>query len=346
MLLESYSEPDSGLLRFETLAMGTQNVLLLAGGDPGSLRGAAQEAFEELDRLEQRLSKFIPSSDVALLNSLGASRPVRVGEDLRRLLLLSRQAWELTGGAFDPTIGELMRAWGLVDMEGRIPDDAEIQDLLSMRGMHHVLADPDARTASFDRPGVSIDLGAIGKGYAVDLIAKRIQARGIEAGALISGRSSVLVWGAPPGDARWKLEVVHPDDPEESLAVLEVEPGAVSTSGAYARRFFRGGKEYGHVIDPRTGRPARGLKGVTIWTESAILGDVLSTALFVLGREALAPGGCGEKLAAAWARPGGAPRGSALLVEEAPGVWGGLKAETFHIGAPGFTLSAQSGGVG
>jgi thiamine biosynthesis lipoprotein len=338
VLLESYSEPGSGLFRFEGRAMGTENVLLLQGDDEGALRRAAQDAFETLDRLEQSLSKFLPQSDVSLLNAFGAERPVRVSAEVIELLALSRDAWEASGGAFDPTIGELVHAWGLVDMEGRIPTEGEILSLLARKGMNRVGFDVDRSVAWFTSPGMSVDLGAIGKGYAVDAVSSRLQARGVTAGVFISGRSSIAAWGSAPGAQTWKIEVVHPEDPDESLAELEVEPGSISTSGAYVRKFRKGWKEYGHLLDPRTGRPAEGVAAVTVWTESALLGDVLSTAIFILGVSALEAGGCVERLARAWS-PSGEPRASILLARPCPGRWGGLELETFHIGRPAFTLS-------
>jgi thiamine biosynthesis lipoprotein len=329
-LLETYGGPGSGLERFEARAMGTVNVLLLGGEDGPRLRRAAQEAFEVLARLEQSLSRFLPSSDVALLNALGGSRPVRVGHDLLRILALAREGWKLTGGAFDPTVGPLLDAWGFAGRVPRVPADEEVARLAALTGMDRVVVDGEAGTARFDREGASIDLGGIGKGYAADAMAERLKARGVPFGAVIAGRSSVVVWGAPPGEDRWRFEVVHPEAEGEALAEIAAEPGAVTSSGAYGRRFFRGGAEYGHVLDPRTGRPARGAKSVTVWTEAAAQGEILSTALLVLGEEA-----------AAWVRGlegRGGPRASALLALEAPGVWGGIRIEAVHAGPPGFRV--------
>ena len=161
-LIESYSQPGSGFERHEIWALGTLNVLLLNGNQED-----AQAAFDCLTVIEQRLSKFLPESDVSLLNTLGSSRPVTVGKELLELIHRSREAWELTGGAFDPTIGPLMQAWGLVDMEARTPDSSELSRLLECRGMDLVEVDPETCTVSFTRPGVSLDLGAIGKGEAI-----------------------------------------------------------------------------------------------------------------------------------------------------------------------------------
>ena len=333
-LIESYSQPGSGFERHEAWALGTLNVLLLNGD-----REDAQAAFDCLNAIEQRLSKFLPESDVSLLNTLGSSRPVTVGKELLELIHRSREAWELTGGAFDPTIGPLMQAWGLVDMEARTPDSIELARLLECRGMDLVEMDPETCTVSFTRPGVSLDLGAIGKGYAADRIANLLRGRGVEAGAILSGRSTVLAWGLPAEEECWQVEVCHPGNEDETLCRLAMLPGALSTSSA-AERFVRSeGKTYGHIIDPRDGLPTSTIEGATIWTPQAALGDVLSTALFILGREALAEDGCVEKLVRAWTPPGEAPRASIILAEKSSGNWGGVEWESFHIGEPGFEAS-------
>jgi hypothetical protein len=132
--------------------------------------------------------------------------------------------------------------------------------------------------------------------------------------------------------------VEHPLEPEKVLCTLLVEPGAVSSSSTTERRFFRRGKEYGHVLDPRTGRPARGVRSVTLWTETALLGDVLSTAAYVLGRDALSPGGPVETLAQRWHEGEDEPRVSVLLIEENPRLWGGIETIVRHFGHPAFEV--------
>lgn len=317
--------------------MGTQNVFLVRGGPAYRCESAVHEAFQILDRLEQRLSKFLPESDVTLVNQLAARQPVVVGDDLLVLLRLANEAWELTGGAFDPTVGPLLRAWGFVDMDGRVPEESEIERLLDLCGMQHVHLDEKNATVRFDRAGVSLDLGGIGKGFAADRIAAHLRESGATSGAVICGRSTVVTWGRPPEAERWSFEVVHPLEPAESWTTLRVEPGAMSTSGAYERRFRHGAEEYGHVFDPRLGRPASSpVRSATVWTPTAVLGDVLSTALFLLGQKALEPGGCAERLARSWGPEGESPRIGALLVHADPARWGGLSSTTRFIGRPCF----------
>lgn len=341
--IESYGRAHPDLRRYEVRAMGTRNVLLVSGLPEPDLRAAAQEAVETIERLEGALSKFLPSSDLSHLNLLGASQPVRVGKDLLSLLLRAREAWEATEGAFDPAVGPLLEAWGLVDLEGRIPTPAEVEGARALGGMAGVEVDALSGTASFARPGMSLDLGGIAKGYAVDAVADRLVARGVPAGAVLSGRSSARVWGRPPGEEAWRFDLVHPSDPERSLRTVLVETGAVSASSASERKFVRGGRTYGHVIDPRTGAPARGVLSATVWTESALLGDVLSTALLVLGREGLEEGGAAERLLERWGGPGRGARASVVLAVENPRLWGGFEVVERHFGEPGFREVRRQG---
>jgi thiamine biosynthesis lipoprotein len=357
--LETYSSSEH-FRRYRAPGMGTENVLLLgvearpAGGVPqgaldrAALDRAAQEAFDLLGRLERRLSKFLPESEVSEVNAAAASRPVAVSDDLFLLLERSREAWELSGGAFDPTVAPLMAAWGFADGEGRVPAGGEIDAALACRGMDLVELEAERGTVRFARPGVAIDLGGIAKGFAADRMAAGLRARGVPFGAVISGRSSVVTWGTAPGDeGGWRFEVAHPGSGEaagEPVAALRAAPGAVSSSGASERRFRRGGKDYGHVLDPRSGRPAERVFGATVWTETGLLGDVLSTVLFVRGLEALEAPGAGAggglpELARRWsASPQGEGRFSALVIEADPGVWGGLGVRVVHRGPPGFVV--------
>lgn len=337
-LLESYSRPDSGLLRFEAAGLGTRNAILLGTADhtTAELEDAAHVAFSLLEMLEARLSKFQPESDVSLLNALGARQATTLGPEMLGLLVRSREAWELTGGAFDPTVGPLMRAWGLDDMEGRVPDDAEIDALLERRGMDLVEIDAARSTARFTRPGVALDLGGIGKGYVADRLAESLAAGGVRTGAVLLGSSTIVTWGSPPDEDGWRVDIVHPHDRSASLAEITIDAGAVSTSGAAERQIQRHGRTIGHILDPRSGQPVETIAGATAWTTSALLGDVLSTTIFVLGPGALSPGGAGRRLVEAWTPPGSSPRASILLATSDSGAWGGVGSEVIHIGEPGF----------
>ncbi len=334
--LETY-DADSELFRFSFPAMGTENVFLLGGADEATLKAAAQEGYSIVDRLEEKLSKFLPESDVSLIARSAAGSPVRVGDDTFHVLELAREAWELTGGVFDPTVAPLLKAWGFIDLEARVPDDAEIARLRESRGMDRVVLDRDGSTVTLERPGIELDLGGIGKGYAADRVVEEMRRRGVGCGAIVLGRSTIVVWGCPPEGGRWRVVIAHPERRDDTIATLDVTPGVLSSSSAAERHLKSGGKTYGHVLDPRTGRPsATPVRSTTVWTNAGVLGDVLSTSLFILGESALAPGGCAEALARKWASE---LRVGAFLVTESTESWGGLATSTRFLGAPTFGVT-------
>ena len=273
------------------MLLGTLNVLLLveSPGGPAAreLDGLAARAFSEMRALEEELSKFEPESEVSLLNYLGAENPMVVSDELFFLLRVSREYWQKTGGAFDPTLAHLSAAWGFDDHRGRVPSDDEITALLDRAGMDGVVLEEATQSVFLSRPGLAVDLGGIGKGYIIDRAVRVLRESGVEAGAFLSGRSSLVFWGRPGPDDYWRVGVSDPREADRICLEFEVEEGAVSSSSPSERYFERDGVRHGHVLDPRTGRPVchRGL-GVTVWTPDAMVGDVASTALFVLGSDA------------------------------------------------------------
>lgn len=315
--------------------MATWNVLLLVERPEAAASGtmldrAAAEAFRLMARLEEELSKFLPESEVSLMNALAAGQPVRVSSTLFHILEACKRYWEATGGAFDPTVGPLLFAWGFDRGNHRVPAEEEIRELLTARGMDHVQLDPERQEVRFDRAGVAIDLGAIGKGFIADRAAALLKGQGIEAGALLSGRSTIVVWGSAPDGGRWRVGVADPNDPDEDRLELAVAEGSISTSADYEKKFSAGGVEYGHIFDPRRGRPVRpeeqGCLSVTVWAREAMPGDAISTALYVLGREA------GESALEAFAPI------SAVFLESDSSVWGGVRSTEVHRGVPGFEV--------
>jgi thiamine biosynthesis lipoprotein len=218
-----------------------------------------------------------------------------------------------SGGALDVTVGPVVDVWGFYRPRGALPPTAAIDSARALVGWRRVRFDPGARTVLLPRRGMRLDFGAIAKGYAVDLAVAALRRAGVERGTVDLG-GNLRSFGASEGGA-WRVGLRDPRDPEEMIAVLRLDSGAVATSGDYERYFVHEGVRYSHIIDPRTGWPARGVAGVSVVAPTGIASDALSTALFVLG-----PGrGC------AVARAAGV---EALWVLDAPGrrvvVTGGL----------------------
>ncbi|MGH9834213.1 MAG: FAD:protein FMN transferase [Blastocatellia bacterium] len=245
----------------------------------------AQNALDEIDRLEQQLTIFRENSEVSFINRNAASSEVQVEPSLFALLALCQELFCETGGAFDITSGPLSRCWGFLRRQGRIPEPDEIEEAKSLVGSEKLSLDSESHTIRFERPGVEINLGSIGKGYALDRVAATMS-NGVQTALLSAGSSSIRAIGSGDrGHDGWMVGVRHPRDKDRRLAVLRLRDAAMSTSGGEEQFFERDGKRYGHIIDPRSGWPAEGVSGVTVVAPSTALTDALATAFYVGGRE-------------------------------------------------------------
>jgi len=178
-----------------------------------------------------------------------------------------------------------MKAWGFFRGDGRMPDEPQIQAALAVVGDRHVVVDRERRTVRFDRPGVELDLGGIGKGYAVDRVVRLLRSRGVPSALVNLGGSSVYGLGAPPGAEAWPVAIEDPTRPGRKAENVALRDRALSVSGGYARAFEKDGVTYSHIMDPRTGRPVQGVLSVAVLGASATDGDALDNVLFVQGVE-------------------------------------------------------------
>jgi len=249
------------------------------------LRAAATEALDEADRVDRRMSHYRPESCLSRLNREAAAGPVAVEPDLFALIEEALRLSRETEGSFDITVGPLMKAWGFIQGDGRVPDEEERARALALVGSHHVLLDRGARTIRFDRPGVTLDLGGIAKGYAVDCIVSLLRRRSIAAALVSGGGSSIYGLGAPPDSDAWSVRVQDPGDIRRTALTVPLRDRALSVTGRAGRQFEQDGVAYGHVMDPRRGVPVQGMLGVVVLSDTATEGDALGDAVFVQGVE-------------------------------------------------------------
>jgi thiamine biosynthesis lipoprotein len=273
------------IIRMKRQAMNCEFELLLSGHDRQYLLDAGEEAFEELARLEGQLSVFIPTSEISDINAHASDGPVRVDSRLFDLLAMARRVSAETEGAFDISAGPLVHRWTEGPEGFSLPTSEEIEQLLSKIGMYHVHLDEANQTIEFDRPGMALNLGAIGKGYAVGEMASLLRDRGIEAGLVSGGSSTVYAIGHQPDADAWTVGVINPAERTERLTTVRLRDQALSTSGGHERFVEVDGVRYSHVIDPRTGCPADDLLIASAVTSDAVESDALSTAFLVLGIE-------------------------------------------------------------
>jgi thiamine biosynthesis lipoprotein len=240
-----------------------------------------------LDRLEAQMTVYRDSSDVVNLNRLAPYAPVIVEERLFALLQLAARITTETDGAFDVTAGALVKAWGFVRGPARVPAEEERQTALSRTGMQHVVLTPEQRSVRYLRVGLEINLGSIGKGYAVDRMAELVSSEHKIASFLLhGGHSSVYAKGTPDGDPRgWAVGLKHPWDEERRLGQVWLLDRALGTSAATFRYLEYNGRKLGHNLDPRSGWPAEGIAHATVLAPTAAEADALATAFFILGVE-------------------------------------------------------------
>jgi thiamine biosynthesis lipoprotein len=241
----------------------------------------ASDALDEVEEIEKQLSVFKEESAVSLLNRSAASGPIRVDQSLFELLSLCKELYDETEGAFDITSGPLTRCWGFLKREARLPCHSEIENAKSLVGSEKLLLNAALSTVWFTQPGVEINLGSIGKGYALDVVSKHFK-KANEPALLSAGASSFLATGATRA---WLVGVRHPRAKQKRLASVRLRECAMSTSGSEEQFFETGGRRFGHIIDSRTGWPAEKVTSVTVVADSAARSDALATAFFVGGRD-------------------------------------------------------------
>jgi thiamine biosynthesis lipoprotein len=275
------------LVRARRRAMATDFEIILPFGIERGLE-AAEAGLGEIDRVEEQITVYRDSSEVCDVNRRAADEEVVVSPELFDLLTLAARITNETQSAFDVTAGALVKAWGFYRRRGRVPSPDERAQVLQRTGMCHIRFDPQSRSVRYLRPGVEINFGSIGKGYALDRVAGILRGRWkINGGLLHGGHSSVYAIGDQPGAGRgWAISLKHPWEPERRLGVLRLRNRGLATSAATFQHLEYNGRRLGHVLDPRTGWPAEGISSATAVAPTAAEADALSTAFFVLGVDA------------------------------------------------------------
>src|SRR4051812_39525883 len=275
--------PGDHWIRIHRLAMACRFEVMLSAEDAADVAGA-RGALDEADALDSLLTVFRDTSAVSDLNRRAAAEAVAVDDTLFSLLVRSAEITAATEGAFDVTSTPLSRCWGFLQREGRLPAETAIADARAAVGMRHVELDRVRRAVRFTRAQVEVNFGAIGKGFALDRMRAVLRASGARRALLSAGNSSVLAIG---GRGRgWPVDL-RPRLASRRVGRLWIKDGAVGTSGAGEQFIEVDGQRYGHVIDPRSGRPAAGVLGASVIAGDAASADALPPA-FLMGGPDLA----------------------------------------------------------
>ncbi|HXG62743.1 MAG TPA: FAD:protein FMN transferase [Planctomycetota bacterium] len=272
---------EGSLARFEFTEshMGTPCRVVFYAAGPGEAERARRAAFAELAAVDERMSDYREDSEISRLSRRSGVGPVPVSEPLFEVLSAARKFSELSGGAFDVTVGPLVELWRKARREGRLPPPEAVREALERTGWTKLVLDPAARTVCLERAGMKLDVGGIAKGYACDRALAALARLGIRRAMVDTGGGMAL--GDPPPDRTgWRIQVA-----DQSSKVLVLARRGVATSGDWERYVEIDGVRYSHIVDPATGVGLTNRILVTVVAPDGMSADALSTALSVLGPE-------------------------------------------------------------
>lgn len=274
-------------VRLSRVAMACRFEIIIADErDRNELVDIANLALDEVERLDGELSCFRPTSEVSFLNAEAARREIIVGPDLFEILSAAKEVWRETDGAFDVTAGRMIELWRAAEQTGTAPDQTTIDEAVAGVGMSHVELNGRTNGVRFDNPAVQINLGAIGKGYAVRKAASILREYDVSSALITSGGSTICGFGEGPDGDGWRVGIRHPSRLDERVTEIVLLDQAMSTSGGPAQRDKDVEEAFEHIIDPVTGMAAASeAASVTVVTEDAMLSDALATAFYLRGRE-------------------------------------------------------------
>jgi thiamine biosynthesis lipoprotein len=207
-----------------------------------------------------------------------------VSVELFQLLSACVEYSRQSEGAFDISVGPLMKVWGFYKGSGHLPHRAEVRGSLTKVGYRNILLDAVNRTVRFARPGVELDPGGIGKGYAVDRMVDVLRRDGIASALVSASGSSIYALGSPPGEAGWKVRIRDPKNEAKTVTEVTLKDESMSTSGSYEKFFRAEGRIYSHIMDPRTGFPADGMLSASVIAPRTLDSEAWTKPFFINGR--------------------------------------------------------------
>ncbi len=285
LLLLSCSKGEERVFRKSKILMDTLVTISVVERSGERAERVIDSAFDEIKRLEGLISFWTEDSEIATINRNAGISPVKVSsltlDMIEKALFIS----EKTGGAFDPTVGSLMRLWDF--KRGIIPDEKAIKERMKLVDYSSVTIERKDSTVFLRRKGMSFDTGGIAKGYAADLAVSVLKRMGIRAG-LVAVAGDIKAFGTKPDGMPWRVGIRNPrpsGKDDDILMTVELKDKAISTSGDYERFFIKDGRRYHHILNAKTGYPAMGCQSVTVIAKEGALTDGFATAIFVLGPE-------------------------------------------------------------
>jgi thiamine biosynthesis lipoprotein len=269
------------IFKRNAVLMGTDIEITVSDTHDVSVSAAVDAALQEIERIENEMSEWKQGTPLSLINQDSGKEAVEVPQELFNVISAAQKISELSNGAFDISWAGMRGLWNFSRGSERIPRADEIKERLSLVNYKNIQIDSSKKTVFLKIPGMAIGLGAIAKGYAVDKAMQVLVNHGVE-NAIVKAGGDMRIQGTKDGRP-WDIGIKHPRDRRRLLATLPLSNISLSTSGDYERYFIKDGILYHHIMDPKTGYPARGCQSVTILAPDTMTSDALSTTVFVLG---------------------------------------------------------------
>ena len=265
------------------MQMGTLVTITSVAATRQQAQEAASAGFQEIHRLEELLSTWIGTSELSRVNGSAGKEAVPVSSDTMRVLEASLEMAKLTDGGFNILVGPAVEAWSVLDRQ-QVPSARDLETIRPLTDLNALELNRVQGTVYLGRPGMRVDVGGIGKGFAADMAVEAMGRAGAIAGVVaLSG--DIRTFGRLPDGTTFPFGIRHPRREGAVLAVIDLQNEAISTAGDYERYFERDGVRYHHILDPVTLQPARDCQSVTIVARDGMTADGLDTGIFVMGRE-------------------------------------------------------------
>ncbi len=265
--------------------MGTLFDISVVENDSLKANSSIDLAIEEITRIEKLISSWDKNSQTSLINRNAGTKPVKIDAELFNLVKRSLAISKLTDGAFDISYASMDKIWKFDGSMKMMPTETAIKVSVAKVGYQNIILNEENQTVFLKLKGMKIGFGAIGKGYAADKAKKLLISKGVKSG-IINASGDMNTWGKQPNGDFWKVAITNPLNKKNAFGLLPIKNGAVVTSGNYEKYQVFNGKQYSHIIDPRTGYPSSGIISATVFAPKAELADALATSIFVMGAEA------------------------------------------------------------
>lgn len=267
--------------------MGTYCEVQIYDSNSSRANKAIAAALDEMQRVDLLLSNYNAESELSKVNREASRRPVRAVPELYEFFRRCRNFYNETAGAFDPTVGPLVRAWGFFTSHPARPSDADITEARAKSGFDKVVLNDENSTVFYKVIGLELDPGGIGKGYAVDKAVEVLKKKGVRSALVSAGGSTLYAIGRPPGRDSWRIAIKNPTNAEMPFALVLLRDDSVSTSGVSEKSVQIDGHRYSHIFDPRTGAPVEEVCQVSVVAATATESDALTKAAFILPRDSI-----------------------------------------------------------